>query len=156
MMQDIQYLQKTVDSNLRSITSTLEFKQDLNLSASAEELLDQMIIKFMFTTPGTDKAFPNMGIAIQEILVSGSDAKGLDKVRVGVAEAIPQLELQIIDLQKNQGFPPEATLKRLQIHPDEPIKYLSYNDTWVIPLLRETVAGRVKPITLTTPGNTRF
>lgn len=155
-MQDLQFLQKSVAANMRSILSTLEFKQDLNLSAAAEEMLDQIIVKYLFTTLGADKAFPFMGVAVQDIMTSGGDSKGLDNVRVGIADAVTQLELQILSLQRNQGFPPEATLKRLQTHPDMPIKYVTSSDTWIIPLLRETLTGRVKPITLTTPGNTRF
>jgi hypothetical protein len=155
-MQDIQYLQKEVSSNLRTVNSTLEFKQDLNLAASAEELLDQIIVKYLFTTQGADKAFPSMGVGVQSLMATGGDSKGLDNVRVGIADAVTQLELQILDLQSNQGYPPEATLKKLRTHPDKPINYIPSSDTWIIPLLRETVAGRVKPITLTTPGNTRF
>ena len=146
-MRDLSHLQKTVDENGR-IDAELKFTPQLNLSAVGPDILDQLIVKGIFTSRGSDTSMPNFGIGLHKVAAIPTDTEGIDTIRVNIAIGINNLEGQIKELQKKQEFPDNVKLEELKIHPTIPIVYMRRAGMWFVPLQRKTYDGVTRTQTI--------
>jgi phage baseplate assembly protein W len=142
-MRDLAHLQKIVNENGR-IDATRGFTPQLNLSAVGPDILDQLIVKGLLTSRGSDTSMPNFGIGLHKLAVIPSDSQGADTVRVNIAIGIKAFEGQIKDLQKEQVLPDNMRLEELRVYHSLPIVYLPSVERWFVPLQRKTYDGTVK------------
>lgn len=142
-MKDIIFLQKQTSASGTNIVAHIAFNDYLSMSSTGEDVLDQLIYKVLYTRRGSDSVL-DFGVDLMAIGAGGKDAD----IRGSIAMAIKQADAQIKAMQRGQGYPPEATLASLTTHPTDPITFLPSSGTWSIPLMRKSVSGRSKAITL--------
>ncbi|MFA5375999.1 MAG: hypothetical protein WC455_09670 [Dehalococcoidia bacterium] len=145
-MKDIIFVQKVINTD-GTITADMSIHQTLGMSSYGEDVLDQIIVKTLFTTRGSDNIIP-YGVNLMNL---GKGSKSAD-VRAEIALSIKQAESQIKAMQRGQGYPDDMLLDYLVLSPDEAITYKEEQGIWLIPLKRKSVSGRLRPLTLSSPG----
>jgi len=145
-MKDIIFMQKRMSASGNNIVATFSFNDYLSMASSGEDILDQLIVKVLYTKISSDPVL-NYGVDIMGIGAGGKDAD----IRGSIAMAVKQAEAQIKAMQRGQGYPPEAMLESLTTHPNDPITFIPSSGTWTIPLMRKSVSGRSKEITFASP-----
>lgn len=134
-MQDLQFMTFTSPKGTIYDVSHEVF-HDLNLTASPWAILMQVIVKMMFTTPGTDTFFPTAGAGFQKL--KGGVPKtpsGADTLKVQVATGIKDIDKQIRAYQsKETSIPPSGRLKTLRLSRGRNIAIIRSTKELLVPI----------------------
>ena len=113
--------------------------RELSYGRSGASLLTQMIVSWLYKTPGRDAIDPSFGGGLAELVYTNPSDRANTEHKIVMAVAA--VESQMKALQTGKDYPRDEMLKRLAIHPTKGIIIHEDTHRWEINIIAESLAN---------------
>lgn len=113
--------------------------RDISYGRNGASLLTQMIIYWLYKTPGRDAISPSLGGGLAELVYT--PIKDRANTEQQIVMAVAATESQIKALQAGKDYPRDEMLKSLAIHPTKGIIYHEDTRRWEINVIAESLSN---------------
>lgn len=143
-MRDISFVKMTVASRgfaQVNYDTSIELTDDIVYGRSGLALLVQLVMKWLYQTPGQDVVTPDIGGGLLNLTRIGPTSEGLEQIKYNITMAVLSTEDSIKKYQVGKNYPLDEQLESLAIDPDLGIIFDRDELKWRIKLILRTLAG---------------